>query len=85
MGVDAPAGGVLLYGPPGSKGCINESSYLGCGKTLVAKAIANDVCKVKSVTFLTQLAASFISVKGPELLNKFVGESERAVRKLFER
>lgn len=60
LGLNTPAG-VLLYGPP------------GCGKTLLAKAIANDV------------SASFISVKGPELLNKFVGESERAVRKVFER
>lgn len=50
--------GVLLYGPP------------GCGKTLVAKAVANES------------GASFISIKGPELLNKFVGESERAVRQV---
>eukprot|EP00510_Aplanochytrium_minuta_P001653 CAMPEP_0184022664 /NCGR_PEP_ID=MMETSP0954-20121128/10769_1 /TAXON_ID=627963 /ORGANISM="Aplanochytrium sp, Strain PBS07" /LENGTH=666 /DNA_ID=CAMNT_0026305139 /DNA_START=46 /DNA_END=2046 /DNA_ORIENTATION=- len=54
-------GGVLLYGPP------------GCGKTLVAKAVAN--CS----------GANFISVKGPELLNKYVGESEKAVRQVFER
>ncbi|CAM6099845.1 unnamed protein product [Calypogeia fissa] len=60
MGLDM-ATGVLLYGPP------------GCGKTLVAKAIANDA------------GANFISVKGPELLNKYVGESERAVRQLFTR
>jgi ribosome biogenesis ATPase len=53
--------GVLLYGPP------------GCGKTLVAKAVANDA------------HANFISIKGPELLNKYVGESERAVRALFAR
>jgi len=53
--------GVLLYGPP------------GCGKTLVAKAIANES------------GANFISIKGPELLNKFVGESERAVRTVFSR
>lgn len=53
--------GVLLYGPP------------GCGKTLLAKAVAN------------QAQANFISVKGPELLNKFVGESERAVRLVFQR
>ena len=53
--------GVLLYGPP------------GCGKTLLAKAVAN------------ASGASFISVKGPELLNKYVGESERAVRQVFER
>ncbi len=53
--------GVLLYGPP------------GCGKTLLAKAIANEA------------RSNFISVKGPELLNKYVGESEKAVRQLFIR
>ncbi|GMH42226.1 hypothetical protein BSKO_10145 [Bryopsis sp. KO-2023] len=53
--------GVLLFGPP------------GCGKTLVAKAVANDA------------GANFMSIKGPELLNKYVGESERAVRQLFSR
>ncbi|GBF93534.1 ribosome biogenesis ATPase [Raphidocelis subcapitata] len=57
----AAATGVLLYGPP------------GCGKTLVAKAVANES------------GANFISIKGPELLNKYVGESERAVRQLFAR
>jgi len=56
-----PSSGVLLYGPP------------GVGKTLVAKAIAN------------QSRSNFISVKGPELLNKYVGESERAVRMVFNR
>ena len=56
-----PSCGVLLYGPP------------GCGKTLVAKAIANEC------------GASFIAVRGPELLNKYVGESEKAVRQLFAR
>jgi ribosome biogenesis ATPase len=60
MGLSAPAG-VLLYGPP------------GCGKTLLAKAIANSS------------GSNFISIKGPELLNKFVGESERAVRQVFAR
>ncbi|KAH6597314.1 hypothetical protein BASA61_003187 [Batrachochytrium salamandrivorans] len=53
--------GVLLYGPP------------GCGKTLLAKAVANES------------RCNFISVKGPELLNKYVGESERAVRTVFSR
>ncbi|KAJ3017062.1 hypothetical protein HKX48_003743 [Thoreauomyces humboldtii] len=53
--------GVLLWGPP------------GCGKTLLAKAVANETC------------CNFISVKGPELLNKYVGESERAVRTVFAR
>ena len=56
-----PGSGVLLHGPP------------GCGKTLVAKACANES------------RANFISIKGPELLNKWVGESERAVRSLFAR
>ena len=60
FGLDNPIG-VLLYGPP------------GCGKTLVAKAIANES------------GANFISIKGPELLNKFVGESERSVRMVFAR
>ncbi|KAK2070713.1 hypothetical protein P8C59_005188 [Phyllachora maydis] len=56
-----PAAGILLWGPP------------GCGKTLVAKAVANES------------KANFISIKGPELLNKYVGESERSVRQLFAR
>jgi ribosome biogenesis ATPase len=45
----------------------------GCGKTLVARAVSNESC------------ANFISIKGPELLNKYVGESEKAVRQLFKR
>ena len=60
VGIDR-AVGVLLYGPP------------GCGKTLLAKAIANEA------------KTNFISIKGPELLNKYVGESEKAVRQLFIR
>jgi len=56
-----PLKGVLLYGPP------------GCGKTLLAKAVANES------------NANFISVKGPELLSKWVGESEKGVRKIFSR
>ncbi|KAG6853727.1 hypothetical protein C0991_001965 [Blastosporella zonata] len=60
VGISA-ACGVLLWGPP------------GCGKTLLAKAVANES------------KANFISVKGPELLNKYVGESERAVRQVFSR
>ncbi|KAJ9132632.1 Ribosome biogenesis ATPase RIX7 [Pleurostoma richardsiae] len=60
VGIKAAAG-ILLWGPP------------GCGKTLVAKAVANES------------KANFISIKGPELLNKYVGESERAVRQLFAR
>lgn len=60
LGIPLPAG-VMLYGPP------------GCGKTLLAKAIANES------------GANFISVKGPELLDKYVGESEKSVRLVFER
>ncbi|KAG2017507.1 ribosome biogenesis ATPase RIX7 [Coprinopsis cinerea AmutBmut pab1-1] len=60
VGIEAPCG-VLMWGPP------------GCGKTLLAKAVANES------------RANFISVKGPELLNKYVGESERAVRQVFSR
>jgi len=60
MGLFVPAG-VLLFGPP------------GCGKTLLAKAVAN------------ASGANFIAIKGPELLNKYVGESERAVRVVFQR
>lgn len=60
LGIDGPSG-VLLWGPP------------GCGKTLLAKAVANES------------KANFISVKGPELLNKYVGESERSVRQVFSR
>ena len=60
VGIDTPTG-VLLWGPP------------GCGKTLLAKAVA------------AESRANFISVKGPELLNKFVGESEAAVRRVFTR
>ncbi|KAI9811433.1 MAG: hypothetical protein M1827_005416 [Pycnora praestabilis] len=60
VGITPPTG-VLLWGPP------------GCGKTLLAKAVANES------------RANFISVKGPELLNKYVGESERAVRQVFVR
>ncbi|KAF4571188.1 hypothetical protein EYR36_008517 [Pleurotus pulmonarius] len=60
VGITTPCG-VLMWGPP------------GCGKTLLAKAVANES------------HANFISVKGPELLNKYVGESERAVRQVFSR
>lgn len=64
-----PPKGVLLYGPP------------GCGKTLIAKAVANSLA-----TRVGDGSASyFLNVKGPELLNKFVGETERRIRLIFER
>lgn len=62
-----PPKGVLLYGPP------------GCGKTLIAKAVAN------SLAARSGEKSYFINVKGPELLNKFVGETERQIRAIFER
>ena len=65
----APPKGVLLYGPP------------GCGKTLIAKAVANSL----SQRIGDGGAAHFINIKGPELLNKFVGETERRIRLIFER
>jgi len=60
LGIDPPKG-ILLYGPP------------GCGKTLLAKAVA------------TESEANFVSVKGPEIFSKWVGESERAIRELFRK
>ncbi len=60
LGIEAPKG-VLLYGPP------------GCGKNLIAKALANEA------------GVNFIAVKGPELINKWVGSSEENVRKVFKR
>ncbi|TES96199.1 MAG: AAA family ATPase [Promethearchaeota archaeon] len=60
MGISPPRG-ILLYGPP------------GCGKTLLARAVA------------TETKANFISIKGPELLSKYVGESEKAIREVFRK
>ncbi len=60
LGIDAPKG-ILLYGPP------------GCGKTLLAKAVA------------TESEANFVSIKGPEIFSKWVGESEKAIRELFRK
>jgi proteasome-associated ATPase len=70
--LNAPKG-VLLYGPP------------GCGKTLIAKAVANSIAKKLSHLTGKQLRSFFLHVKGPELLNKYVGESERQVREVFKK
>jgi proteasome-associated ATPase len=71
-----PPKGVLLYGPP------------GCGKTLIAKAVANSLAKkVAAARGDTdgQAKSYFLNIKGPELLNKFVGETERHIRLIFQR
>jgi proteasome-associated ATPase len=68
-----PPKGVLLYGPP------------GCGKTLIAKAVANSVAKKLGHLTGKEVRSFFLHVKGPELLNKYVGESERQVREVFKK
>ncbi|NIJ12201.1 proteasome-associated ATPase [Saccharomonospora amisosensis] len=72
-----PPKGVLLYGPP------------GCGKTLIAKAVANSLAKQVAQARGDGAAADaksyFLNIKGPELLNKFVGETERHIRMIFQR
>ncbi|WP_322779473.1 proteasome ATPase [Frankia sp. Cas4] len=69
-----PPKGVLLYGPP------------GCGKTLIAKAVANSLAKkVEALTGQGSGRAFFLNIKGPELLNKYVGETERQIRLVFQR
>src|SRR2546430_1043870 len=68
-----PPKGVLLYGPP------------GCGKTLIAKAVANSLAKRSQETTGKDVRAYFLNVKGPELLNKYVGETERQIRLIFQR
>jgi proteasome-associated ATPase len=69
-----PPKGVLLYGPP------------GCGKTLIAKAVANSLAlAVAERTGSPDTRSYFLNVKGPELLNKWVGETERQIRLIFQR
>ena len=69
-----PPKGILLYGPP------------GCGKTLIAKAVANSLAKkVAEVEGREHGRSFFLNIKGPELLNKYVGETERHIRLVFQR
>lgn len=72
-----PPKGVLLYGPP------------GCGKTLIAKAVASSLARRMDASGAGEAAGGsrsyFLNIKGPELLNKFVGETERQIRLIFER
>ena len=72
---DLPAPkGILLYGPP------------GCGKTLIAKAVANSLSqKVAELSGNRNVRSYFLNIKGPELLNKYVGETERQIRVVFQR
>ena len=65
--------GILLYGPP------------GCGKTLIAKAVANSLARKVSETTGAEARSFFLNIKGPELLNKYVGETERHIRLVFQR
>jgi proteasome-associated ATPase len=67
----APPKGVLLYGPP------------GCGKTMIAKAVANNLAQKISEKRGEKVKGFFLNIKGPELLNKYVGETERKIREIF--
>jgi proteasome-associated ATPase len=69
----SPPKGILLYGPP------------GCGKTLIAKAVANSLAKSIEERTGRETPAYFLNVKGPELLNKYVGETEHKIREVFKR
>jgi proteasome-associated ATPase len=67
----APPKGVLLYGPP------------GCGKTMIAKAVASNLAEKISEKRGEKIQGYFLNIKGPELLNKYVGETERKIREIF--
>ena len=70
----SPPKGVLLYGPP------------GCGKTLIARAVASGIAeRVRKQTGRKEVRGYFINIKGPELLNKYVGETERKIREIFQK
>ncbi len=68
-----PPKGILLYGPP------------GCGKTMIAKAVAGSLALRAEESRGAQVRSHFLSIKGPELLNKYVGETERQIRLVFQR
>jgi proteasome-associated ATPase len=69
----SPPKGILLYGPP------------GCGKTLIAKAVANSLARSIEARTGKETNAYFLNVKGPELLNKYVGETEHKIREVFKK